>query len=154
MMWSVCYLPDLYTVISTTAINSMGYSGMTLKMQILTIVPNFLFVIIVVILSSSPISVMIAKVALIPYNFYVTAFFLRKAIGYKITEQIKDLLPNLLLTIGMSVVLYFMNSLNINGIVVLFLQGIVAIFIYYVLSISFKVKGYCYLAQLIKTVNS
>lgn len=141
MSWVICYLPNVYTIIATTAINSVGYSSMTLKKQLLTSIPSLLIVLIVVAFSKDVFNVMITKIIMIPFMFFVTAYYLKKAIGYGYVNQILDLLPSLVAAIGVFFVLYFMNGINLHPIVILCTQCITSILVYGAVSILFKMKG-------------
>lgn len=145
MAWCICYILNVYTIIATTAINSVGYSNMTLKRQLLTTLPSLAIVLYVVISSDNVFNVMIAKIFLMPYMFFITAYFQKKAIKYRYADQIKDLLPNLLMALVVFGGVYICNYIELHRIVILIIQFMAGCIIYLGLSYIFKVNSLQYL---------
>ena len=66
-----------------------------------------------------------------------------KTIGYKVTEQLKDITPSLALSVIMGICIHVITLFNIsNNLLLLTIQVLVGIIIYIALSIIFKVPEY------------
>lgn len=72
--------------------------------------------------------------------------------SYKITDQIKDVLPLLGLCTAMFVPTFFIGFLPINRMVALIIQVIAGISLYLIFSLIFKPEGYIYVLGLIKKI--
>ena len=71
-------------------------------------------------------------------------------LSHKIRNQILDLCPAILLTLVMGIVLFFLGALPINKFVILVIQVVSGIVIYFVLSHLFQVESYVFLLKKIK----
>lgn len=145
--WTICYTLNVYTIIATTAINAVGYSKMTLKRQLLTTLPSMAILLYVVITTTDVFNIMIAKILLMPYMFFITAYFQKKAIKYRYSDQIKDLFPNFLNALVVFGGIYGCNYFELPGIVILMTQCVVACIIYLGISYLFNLNGLQYLRK-------
>lgn len=149
LAWTLGYTLNVYTIIATTAINSVGYSNMTLKRQFLSTIPTLCIILWVASTSNRVFDVMIAKMLLIPYSFFITAFFQKKAINYGYLDQIKDILPSLLIAFIAFGGIYIFNYCLLPSLLILLLQVFVAFIIYIGLSLLFKVNGFFLITRLL-----
>ena len=81
---------------------------------------------------------------------FINSFPNRKLLNYHYKEQIKDILPSLLLSLVMFVVVYPMNFLNINIYLLLIMQILIGAAVYIGLSYSFKLESLEYLIKCFK----
>lgn len=153
LLWVICYIPSIYIVISTTAINAVGNSDMTLKRQLFTTIPTLLVLLMIIPFSTDVVSVMIVKAFSVPYVFYITARYLSKSIGYKIKEQLIDQLPYFLLGCVVFVIVYLENYLKTQYLIVLLIQGISSLPIYLLLSHVFRLQGFEQLKSIVLSIK-
>ncbi len=73
-----------------------------------------------------------------------------RLIGYTIGQQIKDILPNLLLSGGMALCVWLVGMLPLSRVLVLVLQVAVGAGMYIGLSALFRVSGYEYILNTVK----
>ncbi|MBE6643073.1 MAG: lipopolysaccharide biosynthesis protein [Ruminococcaceae bacterium] len=73
-----------------------------------------------------------------------------KILNYKYLDQMKDLLPSVVLACIMGAVVYPIAFLKIPLIAVLFIQVVVGVVVYVLMSHIFKVKSYLYLKDTVK----
>lgn len=75
----------------------------------------------------------------------VNAWPNKKLLNYGYIDQIKDILPSILLAIGMSVCIYPISFFHTSNIVTLFIQVLAGAAIYFVGSIVFRLDSFQYL---------
>lgn len=131
------------------ALNALGKSGLTFKISLVG--RSITLVAIFVCLRWGIYSIMIGTIISSAINMWVTTWFVKKHIGYKVREFLKDVLPPLLLSAFMALVVMAVGLLNIPLFVKLVLQVLTGVLIYaggaklfhfesmtYVLNILFK----------------
>ncbi|MBE6671121.1 MAG: lipopolysaccharide biosynthesis protein [Ruminococcaceae bacterium] len=131
------------------ALKATGHSGIIFKM---------VFIRTPILFASLLISVNfgVKAVALtLPFNTMVElvldSIVSSKKIGYKITEQIKDILCPLFLSLGMCVAIYLMSFINTGLILGLALKVLVGMVTYVLLSVIFKVEEFKSLWGIVKS---
>lgn len=77
-------------------------------------------------------------------------FYSNRLIGYKLNEQLADLIPSFGCSIIMGSVVYMMGFLNINSVLLLFMQTVAGGVIYVLLANVIKIETFHYLLTLIK----
>lgn len=83
-------------------------------------------------------------------GFLLNAFFTMKVSGYKVTSQIKDLLPSLAISIVSGLSMFVVSFFIHNIYWCLLLQIIVGGLVFFLLSEFFKLSEYCFVKGLIK----
>jgi O-antigen/teichoic acid export membrane protein len=81
---------------------------------------------------------------------FINAFPNKKLLNYSYWEQIKDLLPNMIISAIMGCAVYFMGYIPINTIALLCLQVLTGIVIYIILSVITKNYGFYFIWGYIK----
>ena len=142
ILWCVCYVPSVPSIIAVTAINSVGNSDMTLKRQLLSTIPSLLVCLIVVILTKDVLWVLIAKIIMIPYFYGITSFYLSKSIPYSFKEQMKDILPSFVVSVVVFFGVYGFSYLNMNAYATLSIQCVAACLIIVLFSSLFRLEGF------------
>ena len=102
---------------------------------------------IVVLLFTLPYGVMAIANGLLIYcfvNTFVCAFPNGKLLGYGFFQQMKDIIPTLLLSAFMGLVVYTITLLNLNAFFTLAIQIIVGVVVYVCGSIIFKFEAFNY----------
>ena len=74
----------------------------------------------------------------------------KKHLNYSMKEQLRDLLPGILLACAMAMLIWPISLLSINDFAVMVLQVVVAIISYITLSKLFKVEAYEYCLATVK----
>lgn len=75
----------------------------------------------------------------------------KKLLNYGYLEQLKDILPGILLAVGMGVCVYFVSWIGLPDIVTLCIQFVLGICIYLGLSKIFKLEAYTYLIEIVRS---
>jgi len=83
---------------------------------------------------------------------FINAFPNKKLLNYKFSEQIKDILPNMLIALFMGACVYMFNFLNINIYLKLVVQVLSGIVIYFGLSLLFRNKSFYYVKNILKEI--
>lgn len=131
---------SIIPMVGLQTLKASGHSGIILKMETLKKVIFLVLIFIAMnfgvkaIAWSLPINVMIE--VLLNYIFSV------KITGYRMREQIKDILVPLLLSFGMGVAIFAVSLIKMNIIVGLALKVFAGIVVYLALSIIFKVEEF------------
>ena len=76
---------------------------------------------------------------------YVNAYPNAKYLQYGFAEQIKDMIQPIIMSVIMSVCVYMMSFININRTILLFVQIVVGMLIYVLLSLITKNKEFNYI---------
>lgn len=135
--------------INMTAIKSLGYSNITLKLEV---VKKIIEAVILVV--SFMINVYAVAWGIVLYNIiciFINLTPCKKLVDYGFKDQMKDITPILIASLVMGVAVFGCSFLHFNSIVVLFLQIIVGIIIFYAASRLLKIESLNYLSVYIKT---
>ena len=133
------------------AINAIGRSDITLKLEIIK-KPVYLLMILSA-MFISPFAIAVATTIYSLFGTIINAWPNKKLIHYKFSEQISDILPQLILSICMSLIVLGIGILPINIYILLFLQ-ITTGFIFYILSSKIlKLESYNYILSSIKNLK-
>ncbi len=136
------------TISNLEAIKALGYSGITLKLEIIKKIIDIL-----ILLVSINLGVLSIAWGIVLFNFICVFINLTpniKLLNYKIKEQILDAVPTLLISILMGVIVYALNFINIAGVGLLIVQIFVGFTIYIFLCYMFKEESFIYVANVIK----
>lgn len=131
------------------AINSMGRSDLFLKLEILKKIIGM-----ILLLSTMWFGVMAMAYSLLISSFtsqLINTWPNRYLLKYKYTDQIADILPNLLIAFIMGVIVYLIGFLNISLLLSLVLQIVSGGIIYLILSILTKNDSFIYLINILKS---
>ncbi len=132
------------------AIKALGRSDLFLKLEIIKKVVGFLALII-----SANISVMAMAWTTLIVSFLfqiINAWPNRSLLKYGYIEQIKDIMPSLIISAVMAIIVYFMKRIPLNMYLVLVLQIAVGIASYFLFSKLFKLDSFLYFMDLARSV--
>jgi len=130
------------------ALNSLGKSGVSLKMNIIGKT-----VTIICLLSTYRHSVQLMIASSIFAScicLVINACFYRKHLGYRFVDQVKDILPPVLLSAAMGGVTYSVMFLGLSSIPTLLIQIPLGIIVYVLLSKIFRFDSFEYLLSMLK----
>lgn len=85
-------------------------------------------------------------------NQIINAWPNRKLLGYHYIHQLKDILPQIILSLLMGVIVFCIQLINLNDILTLFIQVAVGVMVYIAGSRLFHIDSYDYLMDAIKKV--
>ena len=130
------------------AIKAIGRSDVFLKLEIFKRVFDF-----AVVIGTMFISVKAMALGLLIEGVifqFVNAMPNARLIGYKYTEQIKDILPGIVLSLIMGCVAWSVTLLSLGNLLTLILQVVIGATVYIVLSYLFKIDSFSYLLKVVK----
>lgn len=136
-------------------INAIGRSDIFLKLEIIKKSIGIIILCISVFYFNSPIIIAISGALTTFISCFINAYPNRQLIDYSYQEQIKDILPNFVISILMIIPLYFLKYIFYNPLFLLITQIILGIIVYVLLSHITKNKSYSYiLATIIDIINN
>ena len=134
--------------VSLQAIKAIGKSDIILKLEVYK-KPVYVLLLII----GVKINVTAVAVTMLLYSIYgnvVNAGPLKKEIDYTYREQLKDLSPAFLMSGVMGLLVYMVSYLNLNNVLLLFIQVLVGIALYLGMAMAFKVDTLKYLQNFLK----
>ena len=132
------------------AIKALGRSDIFLKLENIKKAIGLLLLII-----SMPHGVMVMAYSLLISSFssqLINSWPNRKLLNYRYSEQIKDILPAILLSLFMSAVVWCLGFIPAGKVVTLLLQISVGIIIYIAGSVVFRIDSFEYMISTIKQI--
>ena len=146
-----CFSLAFYPVHSCNlqAINAMGRSDIFLRLEIVKKSIGVTSLVIAVFCFDSPIAIAFTGVITTLISCFINAYPNRKLIGYSYFEQMKDLLPTILVAVIMGVSVYLVNLLNLNNILTLLIQVPLGIAIYLAVSALLHLEGFEFIKKAI-----
>lgn len=130
------------------AIKAMGRSDLFLKLEICKKVVGLtlLFATVFVSVEAMTYSLLVSTL----FSMIINSWPNKRLLNYSFLEQMKDILPSILLAVGMGVVVYLIGFLTIPTSPLLLIQVICGGFIYLLGSSLLKLEPYTYLLGIIK----
>ena len=132
------------------AIKAMGRSDIFLKLEIMKKVVGFgaMFLTIFISVEVMACSYVVTTVLSALINAYPN----RKLLGYGYGEQLADIAPSFLLSMGMFVVCYTMTFMGFSDLITIILQIVVGISVYIGGSLLFRLKNFYYVWNIVKSI--
>lgn len=130
------------------AIKAMGRSDLFLRLEFIKKIVG-----IIILLSTMWFGVMVMAYSLLLSSVLsqiINSWPNRKLLKYGYLEQLKDILPGILLALGMGICVYFVVLLKFHPIITLIIQIIIGAVVYISGSILFKLESFDYLWQMIR----
>ena len=134
------------------AIKALGRSDMYLKMEIIKKIIGL-----IALLCTAWISVWamaLSTLAVSVVNQLINSWPNRKLLNYRYLEQLKDILPSILMALFMGICIYPIQLLNIPDILTLCIQIPVGVAVYLVLSYVFRIEPFLYILSTVKSYLS
>ena len=130
------------------AIKAMGRSDLFLKLEIWKKVIGLILLLATLFISVKAMaySLLISTMTSMIINSWPN----KKLLDYSFLEQMKDILPSILLAVGMGVAVYLMGVLNLPTLPLLLIQVLCGGLIYVAGSAIFKLEPFTYLIEIIK----
>ncbi len=148
-MMFFCFEYAFYPVHSCNlqAINALGRSDIFLKLEIIKKAYGIVVLAIAVFCFDSPIAIAAIGLFTTWIGWFVNSYPNKKLLNYSFKEQIKDLLPTLLMAGVMFVGVYAIGQLKISGLLSLVIQVLSGIVIYLILSVVVKPEPYRFITR-------
>lgn len=136
------------TVPNWEAIKALGYSGITLKLEVVKKIVDITILIITAFIG-------VYAIALGQVLFNAICVFInlapnKKLLNYGVSEQLKDAVPTLLIALVSGLLVYWVQLMPIHYFWIVFIQFVLGGCIYIGLSNLIKEESYIYIKQLIK----
>lgn len=151
-MWIYCFIYAFMPIHTANlqAINAQGRSDQFLKLEIIKKCYGVLILCVTIGLFESPIAIAIGGAVSTLISCFVNATPNRKLLNYSYLEQMKDILPELILSFVMGMVIYPISFINMPDILLIIIQIMCGIIIYCLLAWLFKLEPFLYLMHTIK----
>lgn len=133
-------------------INAIGRSDVMLKLEIFKKVIGV--IILVVAIPLGIYAMLLGILASNAISVVINAISLRKHLHYGFREQLKDLLPQWILSIVMGAAVYTISFIGLVAWQTLLLQVVAGVGIYVLMSILFRLKCFTYLLTTVKEMTS
>lgn len=132
------------------AIKAMGRSDLFLKLEVIK-----KFVGLIILFGTMHYGVLIMAYSMMIHSFIcqlINSWPNRRLLGYKYIDQLKDILPNILLSTFAGCCTYIVGILGLSSAITVLLQLMTGLIVYLVLSILFRVESYEYIRSGIRKI--
>lgn len=129
------------------AIKAMGKSGLFLKLEIIKKIVSVTAL--VATMWISPLAMAYSLLATSVLGQIINAWPNKKLMNYSYLEQVKDMLPQILLSLGMGVLVYCIPKTSPSSFADLFVRVFVGVLVYWGGSKLFNIDGYKYLLNML-----
>ncbi len=130
---------------------ALGRSDITFKQELIK--KTIIMVVLITTAFFGVYAIAVGSVALQIAIFVINAYPTGKYIGYSMWAQLKDVAPELVLSLIMGALVYLLRIMIAPGWILLVLQIVVGILSYLVLSIVTKNQSFCYLLGMLKKMG-
>jgi teichuronic acid exporter len=80
--------------------------------------------------------------------FFINSFYSGKKIGYSSFDQLKDIIPSIIISTIVSIIIYFIGYiLNTNTLLILIIQFMIAIILIIIIGETYKVRDYLFIKK-------
>lgn len=132
------------------AIKAMGHSDLYLRMEIIKKTVGIIILLLVM-----RHGVMVIAYSLLVYSLFsqvINAWPNRKLLGYSYLDQLRDIMPFIMLSFVMCIPVFFIGRMNLPKAVILILQVIVGAIVYLGESIILKLDTYYFVLEQVKAL--
>lgn len=129
-------------------IKASGRSDLFLKLEIIK--KGTGVIVLLITMKYGVMAIAISEILVVIFSNIVNSVPNKKLVGYGYLEQIKDLLPSLILSMVMGAAAYSVSLLKLNNFLTLILQVVVGVAVYGALSLIFKLPSFYYLLDIAK----
>lgn len=147
--FSLAFLP-IHTT-NLNAIKALGRSDLFLKLEIIKKIVGLL-----ALYATMYISVKAMALSLLVTTFtsqIINSWPNRKLLDYHYLDQVKDMLPQIILSCLMGIIVYCVQFLHWNDWLTLFVQAIIGAFIYIFASWLLQIESFKYLLGIVKVIS-
>ena len=108
----------------------------------------------IILLLSIPFGVLVMAYSLLLTTLlstFINAFPNKSLMSYTYIEQIKDMMPSLVLSIGMCIIIYPLKFIIHSNLVLMVIQILLGAVVYIILSYLFKIDSFMYIYRICKS---
>lgn len=148
-----CFTYAFYPIhtANLNAVQALGRSDIFLNLEIIKKVIGFLAILITVFISVEALAYSLIVTSIL--SQIINAWPNRKLLKYGYREQLKDMLPSMLVAACMGICVYFIQLIKMSDIVVLVVSVFGGAVVYFGLSYFLKVESFQYLLQFVLTLK-
>ena len=140
--------------IHTANLNAMKAMGRSDLFLILEIIKKAIGLVTIVIALKFGVMAMAYSMLITSFiSQVVNAWPNKKLLGYSYLEQVKDMLPQIGLSIIMGMIVYFISFMNLSDLITLLIQVLLGVVVYFVFAMLFHVESYEYLMSILKSIR-
>ena len=133
----MCMFYPIHTI-NIQAMNAIGQSGKTLKLEIIKKIINV--IILAACMSFGVLAIVLGALGVSWLSTAINAFYSKKYFSYSFGEQMKDILPSLVTSIIMAVcVMLFDHFVTLNGWIMLGLDVLLGAVVFLILCVIFRI---------------
>lgn len=146
-IFSLAYMLMPMQVANLQAIQALGHSGTTLKIESIKKIIELIILIITI-----PIGVQAIAWGIVVYNvisLMINTIPNKKLLDYGIKQQICDVLPVFFVSAFMGIIIYLLGFLGLSSLLTLILQVFVGFGLYLFLSFLFKLESFSYIRNIV-----
>ena len=153
-IWFCCFIYAFWPVHTANlqAIKALGRSDIFLKLEILKKIVG-----IMILIATIPFglyAMMWGSCASTLICSFINAFPNKKLLGYSYWEQVKDMLPSMMLSIAMLAIVSLLQLFNLNDWITMIMQVVLGIAIYFGLAKLFRLECMEYIIKMVKEMIS
>ncbi len=130
------------------AMKALGKSDVYLKLEVVKKIVGVTFLLISI--QHGPWGIAISCLLAGLVSQFINAFPNKSLLNYGYLEQMKDVLPNLVASLLMGIMVYWVGFLQINMYLVFFIQLLVGVNVYFALAKLFNLEGFLYIKRIFK----
>lgn len=138
----------IFTPLHTTnmqGIMALGYSNYILKIELLK--KSLELIVLFITLKYGPYAIAVGALIISAISFAINAWPNKKLIDYGFIEQLRDIVPTMIISLVMGGVTYLIGFVHLSLVIVFFLQILGGFFVYLLLAELFKLEAYCYIKE-------
>lgn len=152
VIFCVAYMFLPISSINCTTIMAIGRTDILIKTQAIRICTMVILLISSIILFNNPFAIAVSYSIGMFLEALINIWPVKKYIGYTYTKQFKDIIPSFVISVIMGILVYCMNFLSINRMILLMLQIVIGGIIFWMLSFITKNESYLYISSFVKSV--
>lgn len=124
------------------AINAMGRSDIFLKLEIIKKIYGAIALVIAIVFFESPLAIVVTGLITTVVSVFVNAYPNKKLVDYSYFEQMRDMLPSMVLSMLMFAIVLLVGELSLHPFILLIVQVFVGVVVYFLFAAIFKVKPF------------
>lgn len=147
-----CFSLAFYPVHSCNlqAINAMGRSDIYLKLEAIKKTYGLLMLILALLLFDTPVAIAATGLITTFISCFVNAYPNKKLVDYSYVEQLRDMLPSLLISLVMFGIVLMIGHLGLSRIMTLLIQIMAGVAIYMGLSVLLRIPAFQLTLDMVK----
>jgi teichuronic acid exporter len=130
-------------------LNAIGRSDLFLKLEIIKKTYGIIVLLITVLCFDNVMAIVIGGTIVMPVGLIVNAFPNKKILDYSLFDQIKDIMPSVILSSIMGVGIYLINFIGLNNIITLLMQILIGFTFYFFTSYILKFEALSYILNIL-----